>query len=330
MIRILLFTTLILLIIIAAFPFYSVIKIRMTPSQHFSVPDPDWGTEQKNLFSHVKFLSQAIGSRSYSEPDKLDLARDYILDALEMYGYSPSLQTYPVGSHYYSNIIVLLPGADNNNEVIIVGAHYDTVFGTPGADDNASAVAMLLETARLMAGQRLDRTVKLVFFTLEEPPNFGTGNMGSRVFASKARKANMNITAMICLEMVGYFYSERGRQAFPLPLMNLFYSSTPDFIGVVGNRKSAWLVERVGQGLKKGCQVPVETLAAPSFIPGISLSDHSSFWKEGYPAVMLTDTAFYRNPNYHKSSDTVDTLNYDVMAELLKGLIHVINDLADR
>ncbi len=328
--RILLITTLILLIITIAFPIYSVIKIRMTPSQQYSVSDPDWGTEQKNLFSHVKNLSKTIGSRSYSEPEKLALARDYILDALKMYGYNPSLQTYPVDNHYFSNIIVSLPGGANNKEVIIVGAHYDTVSGSPGADDNASAVALLLETARLMAGQGLDRTLKLVFFTLEEPPIFGTENMGSRVFARKAREENMDIVAMICLEMVGYFHDERGKQGFPLPLMNLFYSSTPDFIGVVGNRKSAELAARVGEGLKKGCQVPVETLAAPSFVPGISLSDHSSFWKEGYRAVMLTDTAFYRNPNYHRSSDTMDTLNYDVMAELLKGLIYVINDLAGR
>jgi Zn-dependent M28 family amino/carboxypeptidase len=147
--------------------------------------------------------------------------------------------------------------------------------------------------------------------------------MGSRIFARRAREKNMDIRAMISLEMVGYFSEKKGKQGFPLPLMSLFYSNTPDFIGVVGNLKSKALVKQVKNGLKTGCSVPVETLTAPSIVPGVSLSDHASFWKEGYPAIMITDSAFYRNPNYHQSTDTKDTLNYQTMAELLKGLIHV-------
>jgi hypothetical protein len=127
---------------------------------------------------------------------------------------------------------------------------------------------------------------------------------------------------------LGYFSDIKGKQEFPLPLMSFFYSTTPNFIAVVGNLKSKTLVDQVKKGLKAGCSVPVETLSAPSIVPGVGLSDHASFWKEGYPAIMITDSAFYRNPNYHKPSDTKDTLNYQTMAELLKGLIHVAGDLA--
>ncbi len=304
------------------------VKIRLSPSQKFAVPKAAWGTNEHNLYAHVEYLSEAVGSRSIREPHKIALARDYIFKTLNSYGLSPELQDYSVGGNVFSNIVVTLPGKGKPEEIIVVGAHYDTVSGSPGADDNASAVAMLLESARLIKDDVLERTTKLVFFTLEEPPIFGTEDMGSRVFARQAKKSGMDIKAMICLEMVGYFSEKKGGQAFPLPLMNLVYPSTPNFIAVIGNLKSRKLVDQVGQGLKRGCQVPVETLSAPSIVPGISLSDHSSFWKEGYSAVMITDTAFYRNPNYHQASDTKETLNYEVMAELLKGLVHVIHNLA--
>ncbi len=328
MVRIIILFLLILLAITIAFPFYSMVKIRLSPSQKFTVPQADWGNNEHNLYVHVEYLSEVVGSRSIREPHKIAQARDYIFKTLNSYGLSPVLQDYTVSGNVFSNIEAVLPGSEKPQEIIVVGAHYDTVSGSPGADDNASAVAVLLEAARLIRNDSMDRTLKLVFFTLEEPPIFGTEDMGSRVFARQAKKSGMDIKAMICLEMVGYFSEKKGGQAFPLPLMSLVYPSTPNFIAVIGNLKSRQLVDQVGQGLKQGCQVPVETLAAPSIIPGISLSDHSSFWKEGYPAVMITDTAFYRNPNYHQTSDTKETLNYEVMAELLKGLVHVIRILA--
>jgi Zn-dependent M28 family amino/carboxypeptidase len=328
MIRYIVLGTVFILLIVLIYPNYSILKIKFTTSQKFTMPQPSWTKEEQYLFNHVKYLSETIGSRSFSEPAKIALARDYIADVLRLHGLKPVLQDFTLENTTFSNIIITIDGQIVPEEIIVIGAHYDTVLGTPGADDNASATAMLLEITRIMADSKPDRTLKLVFFVLEEPPVFGTKNMGSRIFARRAREKNMDIRAMISLEMVGYFNDRKGKQGFPLPLMSLFYSNTPDFIGVVGNLKSKALVKQVKKGLKAGCSVPVETLIAPSVVPGISLSDHASFWKEGYPAVMITDSAFYRNPNYHRSTDTKDTLNYQTMAELLKGVIHVARDLS--
>jgi Zn-dependent M28 family amino/carboxypeptidase len=330
MARYIILGTILALLMMLIYPGYSIVKIKFLTSQKFTVPQPEWCEEEQNLFNHVDHLSEIIGSRSFSEPSKIADARDYILNTLQTYGLNPELQDFTVNSTIFSNIIITIDGQRFPDEIIVIGAHYDTVLGTPGADDNASAVAMLLETARIMAGLTPDRTLKLVFFVLEEPPVFGTKNMGSRIFARQAREKNMDIQAMISLEMVGYFSEKKGQQRFPLPLMSLFYSTTPNFIAVVGNFKSKALVDQVKKGLKTVCSVPVETLAAPSIVPGVGLSDHASFWKEGYPAIMITDSAFYRNPNYHQPSDTKDTLNYIIMAELLKGLIHVTGDLSSR
>jgi hypothetical protein len=328
MIRYIILGIVFILLIVLIYPNYSILKIKFTTSQKFAVPHPSWNKEEQNLFNHVKHLSETIGSRSFNEPSKIASARDYIVRTLRTYDLIPTTQDFQVNNTTFSNIIITFNGQRLKEEIIVIGAHYDTVLGTPGADDNASATAMLLEIAKIMADSKPDRTLTLVFFVLEEPPIFGTTNMGSRIFARRAREKNMDIRAMISLEMVGYFSDRKGKQGFPLPLMSLFYSNTPDFIGVVGNLKSKSLVKQVKNGLKAGCSVPVETLTAPSIVPGVSLSDHASFWKEGYPAIMITDSAFYRNPNYHQSTDTKDTLNYQTMAELLKGLIHVARDLS--
>ena len=318
----------IVILIFLIYPNYSILKIRNTTSQKYEVPLDSWTDDERNLFNHVEYLTDKIGSRSFSEPLKIAATRDYITDTLHSFGFSTTFHDFRVGGMTFSNVIVTLEGRGSPEEIILIGAHYDTVSGTPGADDNAGAVAMLLEMARVLAGSTHERTLKLVFFVLEEPPNFGTENMGSRVFARMARENHMDIRAMISLEMLGYFSDVKGEQAFPLPFMSLFYSTTPDFIAVVGNLKSKTLVKQVRDGLETGCSVPVEILAAPSIVPGVSLSDHGSFWKEGYPAIMITDTAFYRNPNYHEITDTKDTLNYPAMSELLKGLVHVAGDLA--
>lgn len=317
----------ILLVIIVAYPIYSILRIKRVPSQSFTVPQTSWEIPEQKLFEHVKYLSRNIGSRSFGEPLKISATRDYILKTLSQDGMNPSIQDFTIDNMTFSNVVLTFTGLKYPREVVVIGAHYDTILGTPGADDNGSAVAMLLETARMLGNAELSRTLKLVFFVLEEPPIFGTENMGSRIFARRAKEAGMDIRAMISLEMVGFFSEDKGKQAFPLPLMNLFYSTTPNFIAVVGNFRSRALVSQVADGLKKGCMVPVEVLAAPAIVPGIGLSDHASFWKEGYPAVMITDSAFYRNPNYHQATDTFDTLDYKTMAELLKGLIYTVRVL---
>jgi pimeloyl-ACP methyl ester carboxylesterase len=316
---------LLLALLLAVFLLYSLLKIREMPSVVLPPAPPVRDTP---LYRHVEQLSVRIGSRSVFEYDRLAAAKDYILACIKGMGYSPAEQAVPYRGRDFHNIIVTLPGKDPRRGVVVIGAHYDTVAGTPGADDNASAVAVLLEMARLLKDAAPERTIELVFFTLEEPPVFRTASMGSAVYARAARERGENIVAMICLEMVGYYSDRKGGQSYPLPFMRFFFSDTPDFIAVVGNLSSRRLVRQVADSLRKSGGVPVETLATLPFLPGVDFSDHRSFWKEGYRAVMITDTAFYRNPNYHTERDTIDTLDFHRMSLLLPGLVQAAKDLA--
>lgn len=318
---------LLLAFLFSAFLLYSVMKIKGTPSVVFP-PAPR--TKNMPLYRHVEELTVKIGSRSIFEYDKLTAAKEYILSSLKGMGYSPILQDFSYQERIFSNIIVHLPGKTHPEDVVVIGAHYDTVAGTPGADDNASAVAILLEMCRLLKDYLPDRTLQLVFFTLEEPPVFLSESMGSSVYAREARKRQEHISAMISLEMLGYYSDKEGGQSFPVPLMALMYPSTPNFAAIVGNLSSRSLVNKVAGSLRKGGSVPVETLTSIRFIPGVDFSDHRSFWKMGYPAVMITDTAFYRNPNYHSEADRIDTLDFSRMSSLLDGLVQMAKDLSHR
>lgn len=289
-------------------------------------PEPDAKPETENLYRLVNHLSVKIGSRSFYQYSKIKETEDYIKKVLDDLGLVYTLQTYNCQGKSVSNIIVTIPGREEAKKIFLIGAHYDTVPITPGADDNASAVAVLLEMCRILKDLRPARTLKLVFFVLEEPPHFRTTYMGSYVYAREAREIKEDIFGMISLEMLGYYDENRGSQAFPLPLMKLFYPDTANFIAVVGNLKSRRLVKQIEASIKKGSSIPVETLSTLKFVPGVDFSDHASFWRAGYPAVMVTDTAFYRNPHYHTPADTIDTLNFEKMAELLEGLTRAAKD----
>jgi Zn-dependent M28 family amino/carboxypeptidase len=320
---------LLFIIFLVAFLVYSLLKTRFTPSVSVNRRDTTLIGDTRKLHRHVKHLSVDIGSRSVYEYDKIEATIEYIVSCLEAFGYTPSLQTYTYSGRKYSNVIASRKGVKHPDETVIIGAHYDTVHGTPGADDNASAVATLLEIARALKGFSPDRTLKLIFFVIEEPPVFRSDHMGSYVYAKEAKARNENIKSMISLEMLGYYANEKGGQTFPFPMMSLIYPSTPNFIAVVGNLSSRNLVRKVKNSLRASSRIPVETLSAFSFVPGVDFSDHRSFWKMGYPAVMITDTAFYRNPNYHTETDTIDTLDFDKMSDLLRGLIQAAKDLTD-
>lgn len=280
------------------------------------------------LENHVLMLSETLGNRDVFEYEHLKKAAEYISDEFRRYGYKIELQSYVVAGRKVSNIIAVKQGSRLPNEVIIVGAHYDSC-ANPGADDNASGVAVLLELARKFFGQESAGTVKWIAFVNEEPPFSFTESMGSRVYTRQAKAAGEQIRGAVILESVGYYNSRFGSQRYP-PFFGPGHSPRGNFIAVVGNFASARLVSDIAGPLKRSCRLPIESTVTFGFLPGIYFSDHWSFWQEGYQAVMITDTAFVRNPSYHKSSDTPKTLNYSNMACLTEGLGQVIRELTDK
>jgi hypothetical protein len=283
---------------------------------------------QNNLKRTVNVLAREIGSRGYLQLNELDRTIDYISAELSKYGYTVFDQPYDYRGITYKNIFVEKKGRDVPERILVIGAHYDTVTGTPGADDNASAVAGLLELARLLADTPLNKTVHFVAFTLEEPPLFRSKFMGSYVYAKGLNQAGRNVEGMICLEMIGYFTDEPDSQLLPLPFMRWFYPSKGNFITLVSNIQSKGFLNRVKGAFKKGTDLPVESLSTISIVPGVDFSDHRSFWKFGYNALMVTDTAFYRNPQYHGAGDIPEILDYERMAEVVLGLQSAIEELA--
>lgn len=275
---------------------------------------------QDNLKKTVNMLAGEIGSRGYLQTEALKKSADYIKSELDSYGYNVSVQSYDAKEGTFENIYVEKKGEKTPDKILVIGAHYDTVMGTPGADDNASGVAALLELARLLADEPLDMTLHFVAFTLEEPPFFRSRKQGSHVYAESLHQKNLDIEGMICLESIGYFTGEPGSQMFPLSFFRFMYPDTANFIAFVSDFRSKGFLNRAMEGFKKGTGFPVESISAFSIIPGIDFSDHRSFWKFGYDAFMVTDTAFYRNPNYHEAGDVPGTLDYERMTEVVVGL----------
>ena len=325
--RKMLYALIIVVLGVAAALAYPVVKIKMSASVIHPEPRFIPASSEQALYGHVHALSVVIGSRSLREVEKIRQAEQYIRTFLEKQEIPFELQGYDYEGNRYNNIVVTLEGGTRREETIVIGAHYDTTFGTPGADDNASAVAVLLELCRALKDYRPERTLRLIFFVLEEPPAFMTPAMGSYVYATQARDRGENVVGMISLEMVGYFNDAEGSQAFPVPGMHWLFPDRGNFVGVVGNVASRDLTLAVAESMKAGSELPIEHLVALPFVPGIGLSDHGSFWKMGFRAVMVTDTAFYRNPNYHGKNDTIGTLRFDKMSQLVRGLVHVVEYL---
>jgi Zn-dependent M28 family amino/carboxypeptidase len=284
---------------------------------------------EKNLRIHVEKLALEIGERNFRMYEKLQQAAEYIAYEFKKYGYKYELQEYYLRTKQYKNIIATHYGVSQPDRVIIIGAHYDSVWGSPGADDNGSGVAGLLELARLISHEKTSKSVKFIAFVNEEPPFFRTKWMGSNVYVRQAYSKKEVIDAMLCLESIGYFSQREGSQNYP-PFFNFFYPNKGNFIAIVGNLKSKSLVKEVVESFRKNSDFPIESVATFGFIPGVDFSDHLSFWKYGYKAVMITDTAFYRNPNYHTQSDLPHTLDYKSLSEVVKGLYHVILSLANK
>ena len=278
------------------------------------------------LAEHVWFLSEEIGERHYLKMASLNKAADYIEEQFKAAVYIPLSQIF--GEKQYRNIVVDLYGGQRRDEIIVVGAHYDSVWMTPGADDNASAVAALLEIARALKNKKLSRTIRFIAFANEELPFYGTDEMGSRQAAKRSYDRNEHIVGMFSLEMLGYYSDEPDSQRYPRPL-SYFYPDKANFIAFVSNLVSrGWLAESI-LAFRQRAEFPSEGLAVPEWlVPDIRRSDNAAFWEYGYPAIMITDTSNYRNRNYHNVGDVYHTLDYDRMARLVSGLTKMLETLA--
>lgn len=280
-----------------------------------------------NLRMHVQTLAGDIGERNVFRSAALEQAAVYIEKEWAAQGYEVTPQSYVVRGTSCRNLEITRWGVTRKNEVILVGAHYDSVTGSPGADDNASGVAAMLETSRRLASVLPERTVRFVAFVNEEPPFFYWKDMGSMVYARAARKRGDDIRLMLSLEMLGHFDSRPDSQRYP-PVFRFFYPNCGNFIAFVSNLRSWRQLRRTVAAFRFHSDFPVEHVAAPAMVPGIGLSDQLSFWRQGYRALMVTDTAFYRYPWYHTGSDTPDKLDYAAFTRVADGLGKTIVSLA--
>ena len=281
-----------------------------------------------SIQKHINKLAVEIGPRPVTNEQSIKKTENYITNYFENIGLEVKQQRYKYDNYDIANVIA---GSQKNllaSKYYVIGAHYDSVPETYGADDNASGIAVLLELARYTIQEKISLPVRFVAFTAEEPPTFSTRHQGSKVFVKSVKEKKDEILGAIILEMVGYTSNE---QVYPMVLKWMGYPSKGNFIGIVGNRKSKKFGQSIFQSFKKNEQLPVETLFVPLngwILPDTRLSDHSPFWDAGLPAVMITDTAFFRNPNYHSPQDTFDTLDYLFMAELVKSLLVTLKELS--
>ena len=321
----------VLALLIAAFLFWAWFSMIRMPGESFAGPLPPLSEDQADmrhrLEAHVHKLAVAIGPRSKFQPQKLSQALAYARAELEGSGFTVRDHSFPDPDTGLPNIDVTITGTTYPQQIVVIGAHIDTVQNTAGADDNASGVAGVLELASHFAQHPQARTLRFAIFINEEPPSFWTEQMGSLAYAKKCKADGDDVVAMLSIESIGYFDDAPGSQQYPSPL-NLFYPDTGNFIGFVGNYGSRGLVRRCVRTFRAEAEFPSQGAALPAALPGIGWSDHWSFWQIGCEAVMVTGTATFRNPHYHEHTDTIDKLDFDRMARVVEGLVPVIEELA--
>ncbi len=277
----------------------------------------------------IVHLSQTIGERNLTKPKKLNETADYIQKSLESQGYSIERQPFQVSGYECNNLIAEVVGNDKPKEIVLVGAHYDSARGTPGANDNGSGLAALLVIAQQMRGKQFPRTIRFVAFSNEEPPYFQRdGQMGSMVYAKACRQRRDDLKMVLSLETMGYFTDAPDSQKYP-PLLAAMYPSTGNFIGFVSDIKSRPQLTAAVKCFRKHCTVDAQSASLPSELQGVGWSDHWSFWQEGYMGLMVTDTALFRYPHYHAPTDTVDKIEFVRYAQVVDGLAKMIADFAN-
>jgi hypothetical protein len=270
----------------------------------------------------------AIGERNTLLPQNLNAAAAYIERELTAAGYRVERQTYRVERDGVDavNLIAEIRGSTRPDDIVVIGAHYDSVTGTVGADDNASGVAALLALARRSAHAKPSRTLRFVAFTNEEPPHFQSQDMGSWQYAKRCHDRGERIAAMLSLESLGYYDTRPGSQRYPAPL-STFYPDVANFVAFASNVGSRPLTSRCVRAFRARTPFPLERASVPEAVTGIGWSDQWSFWQFGWPAVMVTDTAPFRNPHYHEASDLPDTLDYARFAQVVEGLSAVVEEI---
>lgn len=279
------------------------------------------------LEAHVKALAGEIGERNVFRPAALQAAADYIGSQWRGQGYQVVPHVYETRGMRCANLEIERKGKVHSHAILLIGAHYDSVVGSPGANDNGSGVAAMLEISRLFAAVEPAMTVRFVAFVNEEPPFFFWKDMGSLVYAEQAKVRGDDIRLMVSLETIGCYSDARGSQGYPA-LLRFFYPERGNFIAFVSNFQSRRALNRVAAAFRAHSDFPAEHAAAFSWLPGVAWSDHYSFWRQGYRALMVTDTAFYRYPYYHTAEDTPDKLDYPRLAEVTEGLWRTFVSLA--
>jgi hypothetical protein len=282
----------------------------------------------ESLRRDVVALAGEIGERNYQRYDALLAAADYVDDALAASGYQVDRQRYEVNGRPYDNLEVERPGSSRPEEIVIVGAHYDSVVGAPGANDNGTGVAAVVALAEAFAARTPSRTLRFVAFVNEEPPFAQTPSMGSMVYATRSRERGERITAMLSLETMGYFSDPPGSQRYP-SVLRWVYPDSATFIAFVSDLSSRTVLKRAIKRFRATASIPSEGGALPANLPGVGWSDHWSFWQVDVPAIMVTDTALFRYPAYHREEDTPEQVDYERLARVVAGLEHVVADLAE-
>jgi Zn-dependent M28 family amino/carboxypeptidase len=301
-----------------------IISIFITRPSFVNIPFPTYQQQAspEALKTHVIHLSENLSPRSSDDLLNLNKAANYIHQHLKKYSQDVSFQKYNAADKEYKNVIAKF--GSNSDSIIVIGAHYDAYSEYAGADDNASGVAGLLELANLLSQVELSSQIQLVAYTLEEPPYFASENMGSFIHAESLKDKNVKL--MISLEMIGYFTDEKDSQQFPSSLMKMVYPTTGNFIAVVDQLLSTKGSE-LRNAINATTDLPTYSINAPASIAGIDFSDHRNYWHFGFPAVMVTDTSFYRYPHYHTVQDTYEKLNYEAMAKVVNGVFNYIVEL---
>jgi hypothetical protein len=310
------------LIVLASFLAW-ILCVRMPGRSHRGAFPPSTERQEElaaELRRDVHALAAEIGERSVRRREARHRAAGLVADRLREAGLEPRIRD--------GNVAGELRGSRIPGEIVIVGAHYDSAEGSPGANDNATGVAATLALARRFARSAPERTLRFVAFANEEPPSFGTDAMGSRIDARACRERGEDIVAMLSLETLGCYTDEPGSQRYPLPLLNLLYPDRGDFVTFVGNVASRSLVRRAIGAFRERAEFPSEGAALPGWIPGVGWSDHDSYWREGYPAIMVTDTALFRDPRYHTAGDRPEHVDFGRFARAVEGLVAVVEELS--